>query len=65
VVDWKGKKYVFEAQPDNRFAMIPVAAGIAQDGLQQIVSDKIHSGSNLVIQNAYTLLMKTMNSGEE
>ncbi|THF53330.1 efflux RND transporter periplasmic adaptor subunit [Flavobacterium supellecticarium] len=65
VVDWKGKKYVFEAQPENHFAMIPVAAGIAQDGLQQIVSDKINSGSKLVIQNAYTLLMKTMNSGEE
>ncbi|MEO4006201.1 efflux RND transporter periplasmic adaptor subunit [Flavobacterium sp. CAU 1735] len=65
VVDWKGKKYVFEAQAENRFAMIPVVAGIAQDGLQQIVSDKINSGSKLVIQNAYTLLMKTMNSGDE
>ncbi len=65
VVDWKGKKYVFEAQPENRFAMIPVVTGIAQDGLQQIVSDKINSDSKLVIQNAYTLLMKTMNSGDE
>ncbi|UUC44058.1 efflux RND transporter periplasmic adaptor subunit [Flavobacterium cerinum] len=65
VVDWKGKKYVFKAQADSQFVMIPVTAGIVQDGLQQIVSDKIGSTTRVVTQNAYTLLMKAMNGGDE
>lgn len=65
VVDWKGKKYVFEAQTDSTFLMIPVGVGIVQDGVQQIISDKINASTKLVTQNAYTLLMKAMNGGEE
>lgn len=65
VVDWKGEKYVFKAQTDTQFVMIPVTAGIVEDGVQQIVSDKIGSTTRIVTQNAYTLLMKARNGGEE
>ncbi|MBC9797093.1 efflux RND transporter periplasmic adaptor subunit [Sinomicrobium weinanense] len=65
VVDWKGKSYIFEAKGDDRYEMIPVETGIIQNGMKQIFSGHLSTSSKVVVKNAYTLLMKAMNKGEE
>ncbi|RDI04475.1 efflux RND transporter periplasmic adaptor subunit [Flavobacterium sp. AG291] len=65
VTEWQGKNYVFEHKKENSYEMIPVTVGIVQNGMKQISSEKVSTNSELVIKNAYSLLMKAMNSGEE
>ncbi|WP_281232760.1 efflux RND transporter periplasmic adaptor subunit [Flavobacterium gelatinilyticum] len=64
IVDWKGKSYVFEDNGNNSYKIVEVKAGIAQNGFKQFSSEAVTSSSKLVIKNAYTLLMKTMNESE-
>lgn len=63
VVKWGNKYYVFAALGDNRFKMIPVETGTTQEGFTEIKAKA--KLENLVIKNAYALLMKMKNSGEE
>lgn len=65
VTQWQGKSYVFEHKDGNSYKMIPVTAGIVQNGLQQVSSEELSKNSKLVVKNAYSLLMKAMNGGEE
>ncbi|TRZ42221.1 efflux RND transporter periplasmic adaptor subunit [Robertkochia solimangrovi] len=65
VVQWKGVSYVFKAIENQIFEMVPVEAGISQNGQQHIKSDTIDETSEIVVKNAYTLLMKAMNASEE
>lgn len=64
IVDWKGKTYVFEDLGNNSYKIIEVKNGIAQNGFKQFTSKNLTSSSKLVVKNAYTLLMKTMNRVE-
>lgn len=65
IVDWQGKSYVFEDKGNGKYTMLPVKAGISQDGFKQFEGEGITASSRLVVKNAYTLLMKAMNEGEE
>ncbi|MXN89646.1 efflux RND transporter periplasmic adaptor subunit [Flavobacterium sp. Sd200] len=65
IVDWQGKSYVFEDKGNGSYTMIAVKTGILQDGFKQFESETITVSSKLVVKNAYSLLMKAMNSGEE
>ncbi|SFU64096.1 membrane fusion protein, cobalt-zinc-cadmium efflux system [Pustulibacterium marinum] len=65
VVQWRGDSYVFKEIGAQDFEMVKVEAGISQHGQQQITASGINQQTKLVIKNAYTLLMKAMNSGEE
>ncbi|RAV27616.1 efflux RND transporter periplasmic adaptor subunit [Sinomicrobium soli] len=64
VVSWKGKSYVYLAK-GNYFEMVPVTTEIVQDGWQQVSSEKLSDRSEVVVKNAYALLMKAMNREEE
>lgn len=65
IVDWQGKSYVFEDKGKGSYVMVAVKTGITQDGFKQFESNTITSDSKVVIKNAYSLLMKAMNGGEE
>lgn len=64
IVSWKGKNYVFEDIGNNSYKIVEVKDGIAQNGFKQFTSKNVTSSSKLVVKNAYTLLMKTMNRVE-
>lgn len=63
VVKWENKNYIFIAQGAGNFEMIPVETGSNNDGyteIKTVIPDK-----EIVTGNAYALLMKMKNSGEE
>lgn len=64
VVRWQNQNYVFVDAGNGSFNMVPVALGIAQNGQQQIIPEADLGDKNVVLQNAYTLLMKLKNSAE-
>ncbi len=65
VVRWQDRFYVFvEKQPDM-FEMQPVVIGNRQAGQLQITASGVDVSSRIVTRNAYALLMKMKNSGEE
>ncbi len=63
IVKWNNRYYVFSEQGNNQYKLLPVETGVATDGFTEIKS-ALPDG-NVVIKNAYTLLMKMKNSGEE
>lgn len=63
VVKWENKHYIFTAEAGNTYTMIPVETGAASGGFTEIRSPL--PGKQVVIKNAYTLLMKLKNSSEE
>lgn len=66
IVDYAGKQYVFEAMPGNKYQMIEVQTGIAENGYMQISSNDVNlADKTLVTKNAYTVFMKKQNKGEE
>lgn len=65
VVRWENKYYIFVARNDADFDMVEVVPGVLEHGRQQITSDEVSKESNVVVKNAYTLLMKMRNVDEE
>lgn len=65
VVRWQGKFYVFTTIGNNTYNMIAVDPGATSEGFRQIKTSSITNSSQIVIKNAYTLLMSLMNSGDE
>ncbi|MBV7529164.1 efflux RND transporter periplasmic adaptor subunit [Chitinophaga sp. sic0106] len=63
VVKWGNKPYVFIADGANNFTMLPVETGTQFDGFTAVTTDL--SGKQVVTKNAYTLLMKLKNTGED
>ncbi|WP_343523171.1 efflux RND transporter periplasmic adaptor subunit [Pedobacter sp.] len=63
VVKWENKYYIFEELGNKRYKMIPVGIGTALDGFIEIKTSK--KLSNVVTKNAYAILMKMKNGGEE
>ena len=65
VVRWQNNYFVFLDAGNNNFKMTKVTLGNQSNGKQQIDAPGITSSTRLVTKNAYTLLMKMKNSGEE
>lgn len=63
VVKWENKQYVFVAAGADKFIMTPVQTGASNDGYTEIKTDI--GDKKVVTENAYSLLMKMKNSGEE
>ena len=63
IVKWQNKDFVFVKNSETEFKMIPVVTGVSSNGLIEIQTDL--GTQQIVIKNAYTLLMKLKNSGEE
>lgn len=63
VVKWQNKDFVFAKAGATNFKMIPVVTGVSSNGLIEIQGAL--EKQQIVIKNAYTLLMKLKNSGEE
>ena len=66
VVRWENRHFVFAEKPDGAFEMLEVEPGAGSDGFVQILpkGDKDLSQTNLVLKNAYALLMKMKNTEE-
>jgi len=63
IVKWQNKDYVFIKTKDNQFTLLPVDLGMTTNGFVEIKTNL--NQKTVVTQNAYTLLMKLKNSGEE
>jgi cobalt-zinc-cadmium efflux system membrane fusion protein len=63
VVRWQNQFYLFVEDAKNRYEMFPVQTGVSQDGYTAIMTEV--AGKNIVLKNAYALLMKMKNSSEE
>lgn len=63
IVRHGGKAYVFEVLGRNEFRMTPVETGMATAGFTEIVSEL--KSRDVVVKNAYTLLMQLKNTEEE
>lgn len=67
VVRFENKHYVFEALSETAFEMVAVEPGVTEGGfteLRSVVGEELLM-KNLVLKNAYTLLMKMKNTEGE
>lgn len=63
VVKWENKYYVFAVSGNNRYQMVPVETGITLAGFTEVkAKNKLE---NIVVKNAYAILMKMKNSADE
>ena len=67
VVRYNNKQYIFVASSSKTYEMKEVVTGSTQDGFTAIADAKGLDLANatVVLKNAYTLLMKLKNAGEE
>lgn len=67
VVRWENRHFVFAEREKDSFEMLEVEPGAAADGFVQItgVGPTDLEQTRLVLHNAYALLMKMKNTGEE
>ncbi|GAO45498.1 cation efflux system protein CzcB [Flavihumibacter petaseus NBRC 106054] len=63
VVKWQNRYYLFGVEGSDRFRMIPVDVSESSDGYTAIQGAL--PATRIVTKNAYTILMKMKNSGEE
>ncbi len=63
VVKWQNKDFVFVKMGEAQFKMISVITGVSSNGLIEVKTDL--NNQQVVVKNAYTLLMKLKNNGEE
>lgn len=63
IVKWQGKNYVFKADTGYMYAMVPVEIGAHTDGFTEIKTDL--PDGEYITDNAYPVLMKMKNSGED
>jgi cobalt-zinc-cadmium efflux system membrane fusion protein len=65
IVNFEGKKYLFEKTGKNKFEMIEIETGESENGFTEIVSKADLSGKEIVTKGAYALLMSLKNTEEE
>lgn len=65
VVRWENKSFVFVERDPGNFEMVEIQPGMVKDGFQQISGPGMGAGLKVVVRNAYALLMKMKNAGEE
>ena len=63
IVKWENKTYVFVKQTDQNYKLSAVELGVTNNGFVEIKTNL--KGQEIVLTNAYTLLMKLKNSSEE
>ncbi len=63
VVKWNNKPFIFIEETNNKFILTPIETGTSTNGYIEVKT--ILPNKNIVIKNAYTVLMKMKNSGEE
>jgi cobalt-zinc-cadmium efflux system membrane fusion protein len=63
IVKWQNKDYVFIKTTNQQFTLMAVDLGMVTNGFVEVKTNL--NQKTVVIQNAYTLLMKLKNSGEE
>lgn len=64
IVKWENKEYVFAVKGKGRFLMVNVQTGSLQDGFTAITS-AMDMKQPIVLKNAYAVLTKLKNGGEE
>jgi cobalt-zinc-cadmium efflux system membrane fusion protein len=67
VVRWQNKNYVFTDAGNNNFELTEVQTGVSEKGSVEILTANKEewSSKKIVTANAYAVLMKMKNSGEE
>ena len=63
IVKWQNKDYVFIKQSGDNYKLVPVVTGVNSNGLVEVKTDL--SNQQVVVKNAFTLLMKLKNNAEE
>ena len=63
IVKWENKPFVFVKKDSNTFLLLPVELGVVTNGFVEIKTDL--GSQEIVIKNAYTILMKLKNSSAE
>lgn len=63
IVKWENKPFVFVKQTDQTYKLVAVELGVSTNGFIEIKTNL--KGQDIVLNNAYTLLMKLKNSVEE
>lgn len=63
IVKWENKPFVFVKQADQTYKLVAVELGVSTNGFIEIKTNL--KGQDIVLKNAYTLLMKLKNSSEE
>ena len=65
VISFEDKEYVFISVASQQFEMTEVQTGITENGRIEIKNSTQLANKNIVVQNAYTLLMSLKNKAEE
>jgi cobalt-zinc-cadmium efflux system membrane fusion protein len=65
VLRYGNKDYVFVALSNSNFEMVPVTLGAKENGVVEIVNYENLKGQSVVVNGAYSLLMKLKNAEEE
>ena len=63
IVKWENKPFVFVKKLDQTYKLVAVELGVSTNGFIEIKTNL--KGQDIVLNNAYTLLMKLKNSVEE
>jgi cobalt-zinc-cadmium efflux system membrane fusion protein len=65
ILRYGNKDYVFVALSNTNFEMVPVTIGSKENGVVEIVNYEDLKGQSVVVNGAYSLLMKLKNAEEE
>ncbi|MES2380544.1 MAG: efflux RND transporter periplasmic adaptor subunit [Bacteroidota bacterium] len=65
IVRYEGKQYVYVQKSKNQFEMVAVKTGAIENNYTEILESENLSQQNIVVKNAYTLLMKAKNKSDE
>ncbi|MBL0031836.1 MAG: efflux RND transporter periplasmic adaptor subunit [Bacteroidetes bacterium] len=65
VVNFEGKNYVFIALSPSEFKMTEVELGVQERNMLEIINGESLKDAQVVLQNAYTLLMVAKNKSED
>ena len=65
IVRYGNKDYVFVSMSKTNFEMVPVKVGSIENGVVEIVNFEDLKGQSVVVNGAYSLLMKLKNAEEE
>ncbi|WP_316832665.1 efflux RND transporter periplasmic adaptor subunit [Pedobacter aquatilis] len=63
IVKWENRYYIFQVTGNNNYKMLPVETGASANGFTEI--KMASKPEQVVIKNAYAVLMKMKNGGEE
>ncbi|PWV46137.1 efflux RND transporter periplasmic adaptor subunit [Chitinophaga sp. S165] len=65
IVRWQNNFYVFADKGQHTFEMVQVTPGNIHEGQEQFSAPGVDTSTRVVTRNAYALLMKMKNSGDE